>query len=218
MTTVSTSLLPVSASAIQIRLLYGYGSGNENRSFFHYGNKKMPSLTQTKLIYEDRLILRLIDGELTRADLFCGGNRRQESLWRKPEPGNFCVTRRINRAFSPGRKKPSRQTKHNTGGDTAHELQRPHNIAVACLAAPEYLRGCESSTGGGSDSCRRPWRTDEQDAANGHTPPLAPSHPAPGTCSFRRDWLNASDTRAQPCRCELTQPRECASIRQTAAE
>ena len=44
MTTVSTSLFPVSASGIQIRLLYGYGNGNENRSFLHYGNKKVPSL------------------------------------------------------------------------------------------------------------------------------------------------------------------------------
>ena len=44
MTTVSTSLFFVSASVIQIRLLYGYGNANENRSFFHYGNKKVSSL------------------------------------------------------------------------------------------------------------------------------------------------------------------------------
>ena len=40
MMTVSTSLSSIPASVIQIRLLYGYGNANENRSFFHYGNKK----------------------------------------------------------------------------------------------------------------------------------------------------------------------------------
>ena len=44
MTTVSASLSSIPKSVIQIRLLYGYGDGNENRSFFHYGNRKVPSL------------------------------------------------------------------------------------------------------------------------------------------------------------------------------
>ena len=47
MTTVSTSFFSVSAPVIQIRLLYGYGNANENRSFFHYGNKLVPSLLGT---------------------------------------------------------------------------------------------------------------------------------------------------------------------------
>ena len=46
MTTVSTSLFSVSASVIQVRLLYGYGNGN--KSFFHYGNKQVPSLVAIK--------------------------------------------------------------------------------------------------------------------------------------------------------------------------
>ena len=43
MPTLSTVLLSVSASAIQIRLLYG----NENRSFYHDENKKVPSLADS---------------------------------------------------------------------------------------------------------------------------------------------------------------------------
>ena len=46
-TTVSTSLFSVCAFVIQIRLLYGYGNGNEYRSFFHYGNKKVPPLVSS---------------------------------------------------------------------------------------------------------------------------------------------------------------------------
>ena len=47
MTTVSTSLSSIPASVIQIRLLYGYGNANENRSLFHYANKQVPSLEVT---------------------------------------------------------------------------------------------------------------------------------------------------------------------------
>ena len=44
MTIVSTSLFSLSASVIQVRLLYGYGNANENMSFFHYANQLVPSL------------------------------------------------------------------------------------------------------------------------------------------------------------------------------
>lgn len=53
------------------------------------------------------------------ADSFCGSSRRQESLWPKPEVGNFCAARKIN---------------HNTGAESnarprdtkfSHELQLP---------------------------------------------------------------------------------------------
>ena len=51
MTTVSTSLFFVSASVIQVRLLYAYGNANENRSFFHYANQLVPSLIETDESY-----------------------------------------------------------------------------------------------------------------------------------------------------------------------
>ena len=44
MPTLSTVLLSVSASAIQIRLLYANGNANENRLFYHDANQQIPSL------------------------------------------------------------------------------------------------------------------------------------------------------------------------------
>ena len=45
--TLPTVLLSVSVFAINIQLLYGYG--NQNRSFYGYGNEKVPSLLVTSL-------------------------------------------------------------------------------------------------------------------------------------------------------------------------
>ena len=55
MPTLSTVLLFVSAFAIKIRLLYGYG--NKNRPFYGCGNEKVPSLVVRKQI-EDFYILQ----------------------------------------------------------------------------------------------------------------------------------------------------------------
>ena len=50
MPTLSTVLLSVSASTIQIRLLYG--NGNENRSFYHDGSKQISSLGRSSYYYQ----------------------------------------------------------------------------------------------------------------------------------------------------------------------
>ena len=49
MPTLSTVLLSVSAFAIQVRLLYRNGNRNENRSFYHDGNKKNPITGQENI-------------------------------------------------------------------------------------------------------------------------------------------------------------------------
>ena len=88
MTTVSTSLFPVSASGIQIRLLYGYGNANENRSFFHYGNKQIPSLVVTHCLRANTMRIEAVNNHSLfrgRGEIACSC---REIIW--VVPFDFC--------------------------------------------------------------------------------------------------------------------------------
>ncbi len=92
MTTVSTSLFFVSASVIQIRLLYAYGNANENWSFFHYANQLLPSLVESdRARYCD--VCRA-NGERMHVQQKRQQQKRRRLRWRQSKQFFHCLMRR----------------------------------------------------------------------------------------------------------------------------